>query len=212
VELLRDPFALVFGLGLMLYVAAEAAVYVWAPTYLLGYQGGAAWFALYAVSIFFVLRAVGRFVGAWLLARFDWAAVLAFSSCGMLACFAASAIGDRGVAAVALPLSGIFMSVIYPTINSKGISCFARSRHGEIAGLLLFFTCLSAVLAPLAMGALSDAMGDAKYSLYLATFFAIVLAVLCLWNAATKPTTARLAQRDDQDYLGDEAAAAGVTA
>lgn len=203
--LMRDPYALGFSLALMLYVAAEAAVYVWAPTYLMGYEGSAAWFALYVVSIFFVLRAAGRFLGAWLLSRFGWSLVVALSAGGVLVCFLASAIGGRGVAAIALPLSGLFMSVLYPTINSKGISCFAKSQHGAIAGLLLFFTCASAVLAPLAMGVLSDAMGDAKFSLYLATAFAAALAVLALFNAILEPTRARLAERDIEDYLPAEA-------
>lgn len=199
--LLRDPFALAFGLALMLYVAAEAAVYVWAPTYLRGYEGDLAWFALYVVSIFFVLRAAGRFLGAWLLSRFGWSVVVALSAGGVLACFLVSAIGHRGVGAIALPLSGLFMSVLYPTINSKGISCFPKSQHGAVAGLLLFFTCASAVLAPLAMGALSDLMGDAKFSLYLATAFAAALAVLAVLNAILEPTRARLAERDSEDYL-----------
>lgn len=210
--LLRDPYALVFSLALMLYVAAEAAVYVWGPTYLLGYRGPAAWFALYMVSIFFVLRAGGRFVGAWLMARLPWAQVVAICSSGVFACFLAGCLGGRGVAAIALPASGLFMSVLYPTINSKGISGFPKARHGEIAGLLLFFTCVSAVLAPLAMAALSDALGDAKYSLYLASVFAGLLSALAIWNAAANPTRARLTQRDDEDYQGEAAAAAGLAA
>lgn len=209
-SLLRDPYALVFSLALMLYVAAEAAVYVWAPTYLQGYQGRFAWFALYVVSIFFVLRAFGRFLGAWLMARLAWAQVLAVCSLGVFACFLIGCIGGRGVAAVALPVSGLFMSVLYPTINSKGISSFARQRHGEISGLLLFFTCVSAVLAPLAMAAVSDALGDAKYSLYLASVFAGLLASLCVWNALANPTRGRLAARDDEDYLNEAATAAGL--
>jgi len=40
-----------------------------------------------------------------------------------------------------LALSGLFMSVIYPTLNSKGISCFPKAEHGAIAGVILFFTC-----------------------------------------------------------------------
>ena len=209
-SLLRDPFALGFSLALMLYVAAEAAVYVWAPTYLEGYHGPFAWFALYVVSIFFVLRAAGRFLGAWLLSRLPWPVVLAVCSSGVFFCFLASCVGGRGVAATALPASGLFMSVLYPTINSKGISSFARPRHGEIAGLLLFFTCLSAVLAPLAMAAVSDALHDAKYSLYLASVFAGLLAALGLWNAVTNPTRERLAERDDEDYLSEAAQAAGA--
>jgi len=205
-RLAADPHALGFGLALMLYVAAEAAVYVWAPTYLLGYDGPLVWFALYAVSIFFVLRAGGRFLGAWLLARLPWQKVLAICSVGVLVCFAAAALGGRGVAALALPASGLFMSVLYPTINSKGISCFEKSRHGQAAGLLLFFTCVSAVLAPLAMGMLGDAFGDAKFSLYLATACALLLAALAIWNAVADPTRSRLKLRDEADYTaaGDD--------
>ena len=59
----RDPAAMFFSTALMLYVAAEAAIYVWAPTYLAGYTGSWATLAAYAVSIFFILRAVGRFLG-----------------------------------------------------------------------------------------------------------------------------------------------------
>ena len=102
-SLLRDPYALGFSLALMLYVAAEAAVYVWAPTYLQGYRGSFAWFALYVVSIFFVLRAAGRFFGAWMMARLAWAQVLAVCSAGVFVCFLVGSIGGRGVAAVALP-------------------------------------------------------------------------------------------------------------
>ena len=211
-RLAKDPYALGFSVAVMLYVAAEAAIYVWAPTYLAGYTGSLVWFAVYAVSIFFVLRAVGRFVGAWLLARYRWTTVLAFCSCGMFACFAGSAIFGRGAAAILLPFSGIFMSVIYPTLNSKGISCFEKSVHGAAAGLLLFFTCISAVLAPLAMAALSDAMGDAKYSLYLATVFAAVLAGLTVYNLMADPTRARLSERDEADYASTALAAeAGVS-
>ncbi len=202
-RLARDPYALGFGAALMLYVAAEAAVYVWAPTYLLGYEGPLVWFALYAVSIFFVLRAAGRFLGAWLLARLPWQKVLAICSVGVLTCFVAAAVGGRGVAALALPASGLFMSVLYPTINSKGISCFEKNRHGQAAGLLLFFTCISAVLAPLAMGLLGDTFGDAKFSLYLATACALILAVLALWNAMADPTKARLDERDGADYASE---------
>lgn len=200
-KLMADPHALGFGLALMLYVAAEAAVYVWAPTYLAGYEGPWIWFAVYAVSIFFVLRALGRFFGAWLLSRLPWQSVLAICSGGMFICFAIAAIGDRGAAALALPASGLFMSVLYPTINSKGISCFDKSRHGQIAGLLLFFTCVSAVLAPLAMGLLGDAFNDPKFSLYLAAVCAFALTSLAIWNAVADPTRARLSQRDAEDYV-----------
>ncbi|MDY6922335.1 MAG: MFS transporter [Pseudomonadota bacterium] len=204
VRLMGDRYSIGFSLALMLYVAAEAAVYVWAPTYLAGYDGDWRWFAVYAVSIFFVLRAAGRFLGAWLLARLPWQRVLAICSCGMLICFGVAAIGGQGLAALALPISGLFMSVLYPTINSKGISCFEKARHGQIAGVLLFFTCLSAVIAPLAMALLGDAFNDPKFALYLAFVCALLLAALAIWNALADPTRARLLVRDAEDYIEPE--------
>ena len=112
-----------------------------------------------------------------------------------------------GIASLALPATGLFMSVLYPTINSTGISCYDKGRHGSIAGLLLFFTCVSAVFAPLAMGAMGDWLGDSAYSVVLGAISASLLALLCGWNLARAPFTAMLAARDIDDYRSDEAVA-----
>lgn len=208
-RLLGDPAALFFGLGLMLYVGAEAAVYVWAPTYLAGYQGPWPWLVAYAVSVFFVLRAIGRFVGVWLLARFQWPIVLALCSGAMAALFWVAVSGGRQAALFALPATGLFMSVLYPTLNSTGISCHHKSRHGSVAGFLLFMTCLSAVLAPLLMGLAGDWLGDISYSMIGGAVMATLLAGLCLWNALAKPFEARLRERDMTDYAAAELDSAG---
>ena len=172
---IKNPRVLACSLGLFLYVAVESAVYVWMPTLIAGYHGRVAWLAAYSISVFFLLRAAGRFMGAWMLNRFSWNRILSLFSGLILACFAASVAAGGVWAVCLLPLSGLFMSVIYPTINSKGISCLPKSEHGAGAGVLLFFTCLSAVLAPLAMGAVSDAMGSPRYGFVLATGFAALL-------------------------------------
>lgn len=207
-RLLRDPASLVFGAALMLYVGAEAAVYVWAPTYLASYDGP--WLALvaYAVAIFFVLRAVGRFLGVWLLVFLDWTVVLAVCSSAMAILFWLAVAGGQEVALFALPATGLFMSVLYPTLNSTGISCHDKSRHGAIAGLLLFFTCLSAVVAPLLMGLAGDWLGDIAYSIVAGAALATGLAALCIWSMVRKPFAARLAERNAQDYLAPESTGA----
>lgn len=200
IRLSADPAAQFFGLALMLYVAAEAAIYVWAPTYLADYEGSWIVLAGFAVSIFFVLRAAGRFLGVWLLGRFSWSFVITSCSAAMALLFWVAVLGGREVAIFALPATGLFMSVLYPTINSTGISCFDRRRHGSIAGLLLFFTCVSAVLAPLAMGAMGDLLGDSRYTIVLGAIFATLLVGLCVWNALRQPFAARLVQRNAADY------------
>lgn len=197
---LKNHSVLAFSAGAFLYVAVEAAIYVWMPTLVAGYRGPGEWVALYGISIFFLLRAGGRFAGAWMLHRLSWNSVLAICSGAILACFVASMAGGTGWAVYLLPLSGLFMSVIYPTVNSKGISCVPKSEHGSAAGVILFYTCLSAVLAPLAMGAVSDAMGGPWYGFALATGFAALLFAGLVINWIVDPAARTFEKADETDY------------
>jgi fucose permease len=199
-KMMSSPYALGFSSGIFLYVAAECAVYVWMPTLVTGYSGSSAFMAAYAISVFFVLRAAGRFLGAWVLARFSWTAVMAVFSLLIFVCFAGSIVGGVPAAVWLLPLSGLFMSMIYPTLNSKGISCFPKTEHGAVAGVILFFTCAAAALGPLAMGAVSDAFGHPKYGFVLAALFAAALFVGLLLNWIYNPARQRLAALDSTEY------------
>jgi fucose permease len=198
--MMKNRYALGFSAAIFLYVAVESAVYVWMPTLLASDRAPATVVTAYAISIFFVLRAAGRFVGSWVLLRLNWAAVVSVFSLAIFACFLLSMIGGIRVAAYLLPFSGIFMSVIYPTINSKGISCFRKAEHGAVAGVILFFTCGAAVVGPLAMGAISDALGDPKYGFVLATGFAGLLFISLLLNWILNPTRQILQKLDASEY------------
>ena len=202
VAAMKDPYVLAFSIGIFLYVAVEAAIYVWMPTWLAPPGTPATWLVAYSLSIFFLLRAAGRFVGAWMLTRFRWQAVVALFSGAMLASFVVSLVMGVEWAAYLLPLSGLFMSVIYPTLNSKGISCVPKAEHGAAAGVILFFTCVSAVVAPLAMGAVGDAMGHIRYAFWLAAAFSALLFVGLLLNWIVNPTRAVLERLDRSEYRG----------
>ncbi len=191
-RMLGDPYAMGFSLALFLYVAVECSIYVWMPTLLAGYTGPAAWAATYSITIFFLLRAGGRFLGSWLLGHFSWGAVMAVLSGAILVCFLGSILGGVQLAVFLLPLSGLFMSMIYPTLNSKGISCFPKHLHGSVSGIILFFSCLAAAVGPLLMGAVSDAFGSARHGFILATLFAGLLWLGLLANHLLKPADARL--------------------
>lgn len=197
---LRSPYVLAFSAGAFLYVGVEAAVYVWMPTWFKSYGGPTPTVAAYSISIFFLLRAGGRFLGAWLLGLLPWQSALALFSGGILACFAVSIAAGVEWAVYLLPLSGFFMSVVYPTLNSKGISCLPRSAHGAGAGVILFFTCASAVLAPLAIGAVGDRFGNIVYGFWLATALAGLLFAGAMLNWLIDPTRRVLAQHDTVGY------------
>jgi len=134
------------------------------------------------------------------LTRVQWQMVLALFSGGILLCFVVSVIGGVNWGVYLLPLSGLFMSVVYPTLNSKGISCLPKSEHGAAAGVILFFTCASAVVAPLAIGAVGDAFGHIVYGFWLATGFAALLFIGLMLNWALNPTRSVLEQLDVTEY------------
>ena len=198
IPLLKDKHLVSFSALIMLYVGAENAIFVWMPSFLKTYKGDLQFFAIYALPIFFVLRAAGRFLGSWLMSHLKWTVVLSLCSALIALCFIGAVIGGQGVAVLLLPLSGLFMSVIYPTLNSKGISGFQKSQHGTIGGIILFFTCLSAVIAPLLMGIVSDHFGDAKFGFYVATVFAIILFVALLLNHLFNASDNRLSEVDNE--------------
>lgn len=200
-KMLKDPYALLFSFGAFLYVSAEAAIYVWMPTYLIGYSGDAVFLFTYSLSIFFALRAAGRFLGMWVLGHFNWAQVMVIFSGAILACFYCSIVYGKDVAIYLLPLTGLFMSVIYPTINSKGISCFPKNQHGTVAGVILFFTAGGAAVGPLVMALVSDYYGgDAKYGFIVATVFAGILFAGFLYNLIATPVEERLADIEASEY------------
>jgi len=199
-KMVKNPYALGFSLGAFMYVAVEAGIYVWMPTLIEKYDGNLILIATYALSIFFILRAAGRFIGIWMMARFNWTAVIVISSLLILLCYAGSFISSTATV-ILLPLSGLFMSVIYPTINSKGISCFPKSSHGSVAGIILFFTAAGAALGPLAMGVVSDMFGsNPQVGFVLATIFAGLLFLGALFNHIYKPTEKRLNALDKSEY------------
>ena len=203
-SLLGNKYALGFSLAIALYVACEVAIFVWLPTFLDGFSGTELTmaFAAYAVMIFFVLRAVGRFLGAFVLRFVDWKLVMLFFSAMIFACFLASVVFGKTTAVFVLPLSGLFMSMIYPTLNSKGISCFSKSDHGAIAGLILFFTAVSAAFAPLLMAVVSDHLGngDMRVGFVLATGFAGLLFGMALVNWVSNPAASALEAADQSEY------------
>jgi len=187
-KIMTDPYAMGFSLAIALYVATEVAIYVWMPTLLVEYSGSLVWLATYALTVFFALRAGGRFLGVWMLKHFSWQQVMFWFSLSVFLCYLGTALIGVDAAVILLPLSGLFMSMIYPTLNSKGISCFPQAKHGAVAGVILFFTAVSAAIAPLLMGIVSDFFGHVSYGFYLATFFAAILTLVAAYNVIKNPT------------------------
>lgn len=212
-QMLKDPYALGFSLAAFLYVVVESAIYVWMPTYLMcdatSVEGAFDCYhnqrditiAMFSLSIFFTLRALGRFVGIWLTNRYEWTWIVAIFCAAISVCFIGGLVGGKQVALYLFPASGFFMSLIYPTINSKGISCFPKSQHGTVAGVILFFTAAGAAFGPFFMGLVSDSHGgDAKYGFIVASAVSVLLTLAAIYNLIKQPANTRLAAMEAAEY------------
>lgn len=191
-HMMKDRHALGFSIAIALYVAVEVAIYVWMPSLFADYKGNYMWLATYALSIFFALRAGGRFLGAWMLSFLNWQTVMLVATTAVAICYALAMVFGNDVAIWALPASGLFMSVIYPTLNSKGISCFPKYQHGAVAGVILFFTAVAAALGPLIMGYVSDLFGNITYGFYITLAFSVLLAAFAFYNWLKNPAQVAL--------------------
>jgi fucose permease len=193
VALLADPMVWLFSSAAFLYVAVECSIYVWMPTLLSSLAGQWMAWAGFALPVFFGLRALGRFVGVWAVERVGWERAMMIAAVLIAGCFVASTLSLQ-VAAVSLPASGLFMSILYPTLNSKAIACARVHDKGRVAGIVLFFTCAGAFLGPVAMGAVSDRTGDPRAGFLLATAASLMFAVWAIGNLWRKPAAARLGE------------------
>lgn len=89
----------------------------------------------------------------------------------------------------------------WPSQHPGRSRCTLRPRESAAAGVILFFTCVSAVVAPLAIGAAGDAFADIMYGYWLATGFAVLLFGGSVLNWTLDPTGAMLASRDATEYV-----------
>jgi MFS family permease len=86
----------------------------------------------------------------------------------------------------------------FDPVDHTEVDC--RLQHGAASGVILFFTCVAAVVGPLAMGVVSDHFGDPKYGFVFATVFAALLFVALLLNQIFNPARNRLQRLDHSEY------------
>jgi fucose permease len=155
IELFKNKYVILFFLGIFCYVGTEQGISYWMSKFLSNYHGfdpdtiGAD-----AVSYFWGLMTIGGVLGLVLLKLFDsklvlrWFTVLAMISLTM------GLLGSANVSLWAFPISGFFLSVMYPVIVSLGLNSVSK-HHGSFAGILMTGIAGGAVVQIL-IGGISD--------------------------------------------------------
>lgn len=155
VELFKNKYVILYFLGIFMYVGTEQGISFWMSKFLQNYHGfnpdleGAD-----AVSYFWGLMTIGGILGLVLMRLFDTKQVLRWFVIAAMASVAFGLFGGAQTAFWAFPVSGFFLSVMYPSVVSLGLNSVDK-HHGSFAGILMTGIAGGAVVQ-LLIGAISD--------------------------------------------------------
>ena len=157
-ELLKNPHARMFFLGIVCYVGTEQGVATWMSEFLQTYHGvdpqtlGAT-----LVGRFWGLMSIGCLVGLGLLKIMD-SRVLLRLACAAAAVFVLAALfGPKEVSIGVFPWIGFFISVMFSIVFSLALNSVVV-HHGAFSGILCT-GIFGGALVPLFIGVVGDQVG-----------------------------------------------------
>lgn len=163
------------------YVALELGVAAWMIEYLQHDRGVSSESSSYFLSAFFVLLMLGRLFGAFIVDAVGHRRSVAIGLVGSCLCLAAG-IFAHPLLVYLIPLSGLFMSIVFPTVTAS-VSAAHRENVGSILGILFSFSGFGGAIGPWAVGIISDRAGLELGISSTIAFGLISLAALAVLNA-----------------------------
>ena len=158
VNLFRQKLVILYFLGIFAYVGTEQGLANWMSKYLAVYHGfdpllsGAD-----AVSSFWGLLTAGCLLGLILLKFFDSRKVLIWFSAAAIIALTIALFGTAKMAAIGLPATGFFLSVMWSIIFSLALNSIDK-YHGSFSGILCT-GIVGGAFVPLIVGGLGDLFG-----------------------------------------------------
>ena len=203
VDMLRltlRPLVAVFVVSAFLYVLIEQSIGTWLPTFNADLLHLSTATSVQLASVFAACTALGRLLAGQLLRRMPWhvllvACLVAAAGIVLIALPLADGVAPPAedgwrhapAAAFALPLIGLFLAPVYPTINSVVLSALPRHRHAAMTGLIVVFSALGGTTGSFVTGQLFARVGG-QTAFYLTLVPLAVLAgtVIALRRQAAK--------------------------
>ena len=148
-----------FYVAIALYVATEIGIAAWIVEYLIQTKGIAQATAALYLSAFFGMIMIGRIVGSLLVDRIGYLRAIILAMIGAFVCILIAIVAPPALA-FCLPLSGLFLSIIFPTMTAA-VSRLHPHNTGTILGLLFTAAGLGGSLGPWSIGLASNAWGMA---------------------------------------------------
>ena len=173
-SLFKKATVWLFILMAFFYVFIEQGVTTWLPTFNNKILHISDALSLQVASLFPAALCLGRFIGALGMRKINWAKLLFFAliiSFGIfvIAIFVSIQVSGKGIeclswsnlpfAALLIPIAGLFIAPVYPTICSTIVSSQPSRLHSSMAGVILLFSALGGTIGSRIVGTLFDQFG-----------------------------------------------------
>ena len=200
--LIARLLVVVFVLAAFLFVMVEQGIMTWLPTFNKEVLVLSENVSIMMASIFAISLGVGRLIAGYLTHYFSWFSVT--TGCIFLAILmvlfvlpktveigvvsaGTNRLEDVPILAYAFPLVGLFISPIYPLLNSAVLSALPKKLHSPMVGLIIIFSALGGTLGSRAMGYLFAGIGPAQGFYYtLIPISTLFLALIILRRLTSK--------------------------
>lgn len=181
------PPLLLAYLTVLLYVSTEIGIASWLVAYLQDVRGQNVAQSTQALSLFWGLMMIGRFVGSFVVDRIGYLRAILITVLLASGCLAIGLFGPSQ-AWWLLPLSGIFLSIVFPTFTAATASSLTENKN-SILGVLFTFAGLGGIFGPWLVGVVSNSLGlSIGFSLILGLSLTTAVIVTILLRLQTSQT------------------------
>lgn len=168
-----------FHIAIAAYVAAEIGMASWLVTFLQQSRGQDVAASNQALSLFFGLLMLGRFIGGFVVHRIGYLRSILIATLGAIVSLIIGLFGT-GNLALFLPATGFFFSIIFPTITAAA-SDLRTEKINTVLGVLFTFAGLGGLLGPWLIAWGSEFLGlQAGFSINIALLVVLLISVSLL--------------------------------
>ena len=198
--LILKPLTIIFVISIFLYVLIEQSFQTWFPTFYTDIIKVPPSMAVQASAILGGAFMIGRFLGGFILNKMKWITLLTICllAAGIIVIVVlpladtTQTVGlitwaNAPLVVYLMPLIGLFLAPVYPTINSTILSSLPKHMHSSMAGLIVVFSALGGTTGSIITGNVFEKYdGSTAFYLSLIPLTGILITIWILYMMTKK--------------------------
>lgn len=192
--LIIKPLSIVFIISIFFYVMLEQSFSTWFPTFYKEILNAPSSMAIQAGAILAGATFIGRLLSGFVLLRVKWIYFLSFclviigAIVLLVLPMAKTTVVNSNetmtwlnapLVVYLLPIMGLFLAPIYPTVNSTILSSLPKHMHSSMSGLIVVFSALGGTTGSIITGHIFEAF-DGTTAFYF-SLVPVVVIFISLW-------------------------------